>query len=65
MFGKVSIRFWPRLYKRANAESYKDLGDKNQRVQEGQYFMVLTSNETLMASCTSKKKKDFFYSRKV
>ena len=30
------------VYMRANTESYKDLGDKNRGVQEGQYFTVLT-----------------------
>ena len=42
MFGMISIRIWPRLYTRANTESYKDLGNKNRGVQEGHYFTVLT-----------------------
>ena len=42
MSGMISIWFWPGLYTRANTESYKDLGDKNQRVQVGQYFTALT-----------------------
>ena len=44
MFGLVSVRFWPGFYTRANAESYKDLGDDNRGVQEGQYFTVLTGS---------------------
>ena len=39
--GMVSIRLRPGLYARDNTESYKDLGDKNRGVQEGQYFTVL------------------------
>ena len=42
MFRMMSIQFWPGLYTRANTESYKDLGDENQGVKEGQYFTVLT-----------------------
>ena len=42
MVGMISIWFWPVLYTRTNAESYKDLADKNRGVQEGHYFMMLT-----------------------
>ena len=42
MFDMISIRFWPRLYTRANTESYKDLGNKTRGVQEDQHFTVLT-----------------------
>ena len=42
MFGIIYIQFWPGLYTRANTESKKDLGDKNRRVQEGQYFTGLS-----------------------
>ena len=27
---------------KANTESYKDLGNKNRSIQEGQYFSILT-----------------------
>ena len=42
MFGMISIRLWPGIFTRANTESYKELGGKNQRVLVGQYFTVLT-----------------------
>ena len=42
MFGMISIWFCHGLYTRVNTESYKDLGDKNRGVEEGQYFTVLT-----------------------
>ena len=41
IFGVISIWFRPGIYTRANTESYKDLGDKNRRIQEGQYVTVL------------------------
>ena len=41
MFDMISICLWPRIYTRANTESYKELRDKNRVVLAGQYFTVL------------------------